>query len=283
MINDYIRGLRGKVVFITGAARGQGRTHAVRFAEAGAAVIGLDACRQIPSVGYPMSTSADLEETVGLVEQAGGRILAVQGDVRDEVCLTKALDEGIGKFGRLDFVIANAGIAPLYDERAREIDAWRDCLDVMLTGVMLTVEATYPRLVSAGAGGSIVLTGSMGGVIPMIRSEHAHTFGMLGYSAAKAGVEILGKNYASLLAAHSIRVNVIHPSGVDTPMVSNQMFDTHWASAAGADDGPVLSHAMPVDKLHPDDVSGLALWLCSDDSRYFTGNALRLDAGASLR
>lgn len=279
---DPAKPLDAKVVFITGVARGQGRMHARRFAEVGASVIGLDICDQVPSVGYPMSTEADLQDTVRTVEQAGGRIFAARADVRDASGIRKVLNEGLARFGRLDFVIANAGIAPLYDSGSRGLQAWHDCLDIMLTGVMLTVEASYPRLVSQGTGGSIVLTGSMGGLLPMIRSEHSHTFGMLGYSAAKAGVDILAKNYASLLAQHSIRVNVVHPSGVDTDMVRNPMFESHW-STAGPNDGPVLRHALPVDRLQPEDVSALALWLCTDAARYFTGNTLRLDAGASLR
>ena len=210
--------LEGKVVFITGVARGQGRSHAVRFAQEGADVIGVDICDQIATVGYPMSTQADLEETVKLVEDLDRRIVVGCGDVRDPDSLKDVLDAGMAELGRLDFVIANAGIMPIYGELSRQMQAWQDCLDVLLTGVLNTVELTYPRLIAQGEGGSIAITSSMAGLIPTMRTEGRHTLGALGYSAAKAALVNLARNYASFLAYHHIRVNTVHPTGVNTPI-----------------------------------------------------------------
>jgi SDR family mycofactocin-dependent oxidoreductase len=274
--------LDGKVAFITGAARGQGRSHAVRFAEEGANIIGVDICEQIPSVGYPLGTLAELQETVRLVEKSGRRMVAAKADVRDRATLEAALNLGAGEFGRLDFVIANAGIMPVYGEHSNETAAWQACLDVMLTGVMNTVELTYPRLVDQGHGGSIAITGSMAAVKPMMRTSQAHSLGLLSYSAAKAAVVNLARNYASVLAYHHIRVNVVQPAGVDTPMIRNEMVE-EYKRTANPEDGKCLVTAIPIIKLDPLDVSNMMVWLCSEESRYFTGNAMRLDAGADLR
>jgi SDR family mycofactocin-dependent oxidoreductase len=274
--------LSGKVAFITGAARGQGRSHAVRFAEEGADIIGIDVCEPNPSVGYPMATPADLHETVKLVEKTGQRMVVGQADVRDRASLETVLVQGTGEFGRLDFVIANAGVMPVYGELANEMAAWQTCLDVMLTGVMNTVELTYPRLVDQGEGGSIAITGSMAGVKPMMRTSQAHTLGLLAYSAAKAALVNLARNYASFLAYHHIRVNVVQPAGVETPMIRNQMVD-EYHKIANPEDGKCLVTAIPIIKLDPVDVSNMMVWLCSDESRYFTGHAIRIDAGADLR
>jgi SDR family mycofactocin-dependent oxidoreductase len=274
--------LEGKVAFITGAARGQGRSHAVRFAEEGADIIAVDICEQIPSIGYPMSTPADLEQTVREVEALGRRIVARRGDVRDRASLDAVLDEGIAKLGRLDFVLANAGIMPAYGELAQQMQAWQDCLDVLLTGVLNTVEATYPRLVSQGRGGSIAITSSMAALQPMMRTEGSHTLGLLGYSASKAALVNLARNYASFLAIHRIRVNTVHPTGVNTPMIQNDMLDTYFQTG-DPEDLKTLVNAIPVNAVEPVDISNVMVWLCSDESRYYTGNALRLDAGAALR
>lgn len=274
--------LQGRVAFITGVARGQGRAHAIRFAEEGADIIGVDICAQMSNVDYPMATPADLEQTIKLVEGFGRRIVAGQGDVRDRESLEPVLDAGMAQLGRLDFVLANAGVMPIHGDLAMNMQAWHDCLDVLLTGVLNTVELTYPRLVAQGSGGSIVLTGSMAGVQPMMRTEGAHSPGLLGYSAAKAALVNLGRNYASILARHRIRVNVVHPTGVNTDMIHNEMIDTYHTSA-DLEDRQVLINAIPVSAVEPEDISNMMLWLCSDESRYFTGNAVRVDAGASLR
>jgi SDR family mycofactocin-dependent oxidoreductase len=274
--------LAGKVVFITGAARGQGRSHAVRFAQEGADVIGVDICADIPNVGYPLATRTDLDETVAMVEKLDRRMVAGVGDVRDRDSLEKVLDAGMAELGRLDFVLANAGIMPTYGEHANEVRAWQDSLDVLLTGVMHTLEVTYPRLIAQGQGGAIVITGSMAGVVPLMRTEHAKTLGMLGYAAAKAGMVQLMRNYASFLAVHGIRVNVIQPTGVDTPMLDNEMLREHWATQT-EEDSRSLVNALPVRLVEPVDISNAMLWLCSEEGRYMTGSAIRVDAGADLR
>lgn len=163
--------LEGKVAFITGVARGQGRAHAVRLTDEGAAVIGVDICAQIDGVEYPMATPEDLEETVRLVEDNGGRIVTGIADVRSQAALEKVLQEGLAEFGRLDFVIANAGVMPVFGSRANEFASWQLCLDVLLTGVLNTVEVTYPKIVEQGSGGSIVITSSMAGLKPMMRTR----------------------------------------------------------------------------------------------------------------
>jgi SDR family mycofactocin-dependent oxidoreductase len=274
--------LEGKVAFITGAARGQGRAHAVRLASEGADIVAIDICVQMDGVDYPMATLEDLAETAKLVQQLDRRIVTAVADVRDTDSLRSGLSAGLAELGRLDFVIANAGVMPIFGEPSTEFAAWQMCLDVLLTGVLNTVELTYPQLVRQGEGGSIVITSSMAGVQPMMRTENRHTYGMLGYSAAKAALVSLARNYASFLAVHRVRVNTIHPTGVNTPMINNDMVTGHF-EAADAEDNLALVNAIPVPAVEPEDIAAAVLWLCSDDSRYFTGSQVRIDAGASLR
>jgi SDR family mycofactocin-dependent oxidoreductase len=275
--------LEGKTVFITGIARGQGRSHAVRFAEEGADVIGIDLCEQIDSVGYPLSTKADLDETVHLVEALDRRIVVGQADVRDQDSMRAVLETGLAELGRLDFVLANAGIMPIWGEGSRTMQAWHDALDVLLTGVLNTVELTYPHLIEQNHGGSIVITSSMAGVEkPMMRTEGSHTLGMLGYTTAKSALKSLMRNYASFLAPHSIRVNSVHPTGVNTKMIQNDLMAAYWSEAT-PEDLLTLVNALPVDAVEPVDISNMMVFLCSEESRYFTGNAVRVDAGADLR
>jgi SDR family mycofactocin-dependent oxidoreductase len=274
--------LDGKVAFITGVARGQGRAHAIRLAQEGAGIIGIDLCEQLEVVEYPLANDDDLADTVELVEKAGGCIVAGKADVRDRDSMIAVLDRGLGRLGRLDFVIANAGVMPIWGERAQTMSAWDICLDILLTGVLNTVEITYPVIRDQGEGGSIVITSSMAALRPMMRTEESHTLGLLGYSAAKSALVNLARNYASILARHRIRVNTIHPTGVDTPMINNDMSRGHF-DVASDEDKLVLVNAIPVTRVDPEDIASAALWLCSDDSRYYTGNILRVDAGASLR
>jgi SDR family mycofactocin-dependent oxidoreductase len=276
------RGLDGKVALITGAARGQGRAHALRLAEEGTDIIALDICAQLDSVEYPMSTPDDLKQTEILIEAAGARAFTAIADVRDRTAMAAGIDAGIAALGRLDFVIANAGIMPIFGERAQEMAAWHDCLDILLTGVLNTIELTYPRLVEQGVGGSIVITSSVAGLQPTMRTEQNHTLGMLGYSAAKAALVNLGRNYASFLAYHRIRVNTVHPTGVNTPMGHNAMLE-HYFATANEEDLRTIVNAVPVNEIEPEDVANLVAWLCSDEARFFTGNPVRIDAGASLR
>ena len=274
--------VQGKTAFITGVARGQGRAHAIKLASEGADIVGVDICAQIGTVDYPMSTPDDLEETVKLVEQADRRIHARIGDVRDVESLRSAYQEGLDTFGHIDLVVANAGIMPVWGPGSNTMQAWHDCLDVLLTGVLNTVEVAYPRLLEQGTGGSIVITSSMAGVTPMMRTLGGRTLGLLGYSAAKAALINLAQNYASILAYHNIRVNTVLPTGVNTPMVDNDMVRDRFANA-DREDVLTLVNAIPVDFVEAEDIANAVLFLCSDESRYFTGSALRVDAGSSLR
>jgi SDR family mycofactocin-dependent oxidoreductase len=263
--------LEGKVAFITGAARGQGRSHAIRLAREGADIIAVDLCGQIDTVPYPMATPADLAETVKEVEALDRRILAREADVRDEAGLRAAFEAGVAELGPVDIVLANAGIAPMSLHETH--GAWQDVIDVNLTGVFNTVETAIPSMIERGAGGAIVLTSSTAG----INGIGGPTRGGLGYTAAKHGVVGLMRSYANNLAPHSIRVNSVHPTGVNTPMVVNeamQEFLEHDPSLSNA-----MANALPVPMVEPVDISNAILWLVSDDARYVTGVTLPVDAG----
>ncbi|WP_454789671.1 mycofactocin-coupled SDR family oxidoreductase [Mycolicibacterium lutetiense] len=264
--------LAGKVAFITGAARGQGRAEALRLAADGADIIAIDLCEQIESVPYPLATPDDLAATVKLVEEAGGRIVALQADVRDEQALRAALQTGVDQLGRLDIVVANAGIAPMQSGP----DGWRDVIDVNLSGVHHTVEAAIPIMVSQGDGGSIVLISSAAGLIGVGGGDR----GSLGYTAAKHGVVGLMRAYANFLAPQSIRVNTIHPTGVDTPMINNE-FTRGWLKHIAEElNAPTdFSNALPVQVIQSEDVANAVAWLVSDQARYITGVTLPVDAG----
>lgn len=264
--------LSGKVAFITGAARGQGRAHAVKLASEGADIIAVDLCDQIASVPYPLASPDDLAATVKLVEEAGARIYAVEADVRERDSLKSALRAGTEALGdRLDIVIANAGIAPMAGE-----DAWQDVIDVNLTGVYNTVDVAMKPMVKFGNGGSIVLTSSVAGLVGL----GSPIAGSVGYAAAKHGIVGLMRVYANVLAQFNIRVNSIHPAGVDTPMIDND-FTRSWLEgmAQQSQRGPDMSNALPVQTLKVEDIANAVLWLVTDASRYVTGVALPLDAG----
>lgn len=263
--------LDGKVAFITGAARGQGRSHAIRLAEEGANIIAVDICAQIATVPYPMSTPDDLEQTVKEVESLDRRIVAVEADVRDGAALQAAFDAGVAELGPVDIVLANAGIAPM--SMSPQAAEWQDVLDVNLTGVYNTVQAAVPSMIERGAGGAIVLTSSTAG----INGIGGNSPGGLGYTASKHGVVGLMRSYANILAPHNIRVNTVHPTGVNTPMVVNdamQEFLTSDPSLSNA-----MANALPVPMIEALDISNAILWLVSDDARYVTGVTLPVDAG----
>jgi SDR family mycofactocin-dependent oxidoreductase len=266
------RALKGKVAFITGAARGQGRAHAVRLATDGADIIAVDLCDQIASVPYPLATADDLAATVKLVEDTGSSIMAKQADVRDRASLSSALQAGLDEFGRLDIVVANAGIAPMQSGD----DGWHDVIDVNLTGVYNTIKVAIPTLVKQDTGGSIVLISSAAGLAG-VGSPDA---GSVGYAAAKHGVVGLMRVYANLLARQNIRVNSIHPTGVETPMIDNDFTRGWLAQMAAAVDNPgTLGNALPVEVLQPEDIANAVAWLVSDQARYITGVTLPVDAG----
>jgi SDR family mycofactocin-dependent oxidoreductase len=272
----------GKVAFITGAARGQGREHAVRLAREGADIIGIDVCRQLDDVPFPMSTPEDLDETVSLVEKEGRRMLASQVDVRDFAAMKAAVDRGVAELGRLDIVVANAGIgtngSPL-SEMDEKI--WRDMIDVNLTGVWLTAKAAVPHIVEGGRGGSIVLTSSVGGLKAYPNVGH--------YVTAKHGVVGVMRTLAVELAQHSIRVNSVHPTQVNTPMVMNEatfrMFRPDLENPTREDFAPLsqMAHMLPVPWVEPEDIANAVLFLASDESRYITGLTMPIDAGSMLR
>jgi SDR family mycofactocin-dependent oxidoreductase len=273
--------LEQKVAFITGAARGQGRAHAVKMAQEGADIIAIDLCAQIDSVGYPMSTPEDLAETVKLVEDQDRRIVAQQADVRNRAALQAAVDAGIAEFGRLDIVVANAGIAPVFGTTGLAADAWTDAIDVLLTGVYLTLDVAVPTIVAQDQGGSIVITSSTAGLKGIGRNLAATSPGMIGYTAAKHGVVGLMRLYANLLAPHRIRVNTLHPTGVNTPMVVNEQFNRFLEEFPNA--GDAMQNALPVQLVEPEDIANAAAWLCSDEARYITGVTLPVDAGFTVR
>lgn len=265
--------LDGRVALITGAARGQGRAHAARLAEDGADIIGVDICEQIGTVTYPMSTRADLAETVASVEKLGRRMASFVVDVRDADALKSAVADGVGALGRLDIVLANAGIMFQGLGEGRDHEAFRDAIDVMLVGVWNTIQAALPTLERQGQGGVIVITSSVNGLKGMVAGTNGGNFG---YAAAKHGAVGLMRMYANYLAPQNIRVNTVHPTGVDTPMLAG-----FHESAAAADPALAagLGNPMPVALIEACDVSNAIAWLVSDDARYVTGVTLPIDAG----
>lgn len=269
--------LNGKVAFITGAARGQGRSHAVRLAAEGADIIGVDICTDIDSNGYPMATRAELDETVSLVEELGAKMIGLVADVRDFHALNKALDEGVGHFGRLDIVLANAGIATMAFRQLtieEELEQWTDVVDVNLVGAFHTAKAAIPHLIAGNRGGSIVFTSSTAG----LRGFGGLHGGGLAYAASKHGIVGLMRTLANALADQSIRVNSVHPTAVNTMMAMNdQMQDFLKNSPDGV--GPHLQNPMPVGMLEPEDVSAAIAFLVSDEGKYITGVTFPVDAG----
>jgi oxidoreductase, SDR family len=264
--------LEGKVAFITGAARGQGRSHAVRLAQEGADIIAVDICAQIGSVAYPMATPEDLAETAKEVEALDRRIVARQADVRDEAGLRAAFEAGVAEARAGRHRAGQRGHrADVAGEEPHE--AWQDVIDVNLTGVFNTVEIAVPSMIERGTGGAIVLTSSTAGINGIGGSGR----GGLGYTASKHGVVGLMRSYANYLAPHRIRVNSVHPTGVNTPMVVNDIMQAFLASDPSLSEA--MANALPVDMVEPVDISNAILWLVSDDARYVTGVTLPVDAG----
>jgi SDR family mycofactocin-dependent oxidoreductase len=265
--------LEGKVALISGAARGQGRSHAMRLAQEGADIIAFDVARQLDTVPYPMATPDDLKETVARVEELDRRIVAREADVRDLAALQSLVDDGVRELGRLDVVCANAGIFSHADNAwSLDEDAWDEMIAVNLTGVWKTVKAAAPRMIEAGNGGAIILTSSTAGVKGMGRFAH--------YVAAKHGVVGLMRTLANELAPHLIRVNTVHPTGVNTPMVVNDYMAKFFEAAP--DVVANLQNALPVEMIEPVDISNAIVWLASDEARYVTGVVLPVDGGVTL-
>jgi SDR family mycofactocin-dependent oxidoreductase len=263
----------GKVAFITGAARGQGRAHAVRLAEEGADIIAIDICRDYDTVGYPLATEADLAETVKAVEALDRRIVASVADVRDAGALKAAVDDGVAQLGRLDIVSANAGICTIQSWDEVTPQAWQDTLDTNLTGVWNTMVVSVPHLIAAG-GGSIICTSSTAGIkgLPYLAP----------YVAAKHGVVGIARTMANELARHSIRVNTVHPTGVDTPM-GNGLGGLEPLINRDPNLGPIYMNTLPVETVDARDISNAVLFLASDEARYVTGLEFTVDAGNTIR
>lgn len=273
--------VEGKVAFVTGAARGQGRSHVLRLAEEGADIIAIDICRQMDSVHYPMATTEDLQQTVKEVEALDRRIVAIQADVRDYAALKTALDEGVAELGQLDIVCGNAGISGY--ARAEELsDAeWGDMIDVNVTGVWHTTKAAIPHLKAGGNGGSIILTSSTAGLMGIENAAH--------YVAAKHGVVGLMRALALELAPDMIRVNTVHPTAVDTGMIQNSIIYKLFAPELDSPTREQISerfqalNALPIPWVEPVDISNAVLFLASDEARYITGVTLPVDAGCTAK
>jgi len=270
--------VQDKVALITGAARGMGRSHAVRLAEEGADVIALDVDSDIPSVGYSLSRSSDLEETARLVEAHGRRAFAELADVRNLASLQAAVEAGLERFRGLDIVVANAGIVSYGSAGELSEESWQDMIDVNLTGVWHTIKATLPHV---SDGGSIVLVSSTAGLRGIAGTIH--------YTAAKAGVVGMMRTLVQEASARFIRVNTVHPTIVNTPMIHNpqtyRLFRPDLESPT-VDDfvGPAAAlNLMPISAVEPLDVSNAVLFLASDEARYVTGATLPVDGGALLK
>lgn len=265
--------LDGKVAFITGAGRGQGRAHAVRLAEEGADIIAVDLCKNVDSIEYDLATPDDLDETTRQVEALDRRIVSAVADVRDRGALTAAAERGAAELGGIDIVCANAGVCIMrpWDQTTDEI--WRDQIDVILTGTWNTLRATVPHLLQRG-GGSVIITASVAGA-------RGNPF-LSAYGAAKHGVIGLAKTMANELGMHNIRVNCISPNGVNTGLLEGlggfdelMAKDPHFA--------PLFTNAIPVEMVEPRDISETVLYLASDESRFTTGHNLAIDMGNLLR
>jgi (+)-trans-carveol dehydrogenase len=273
--------VEGKVAFITGAARGQGRSHAIRLAEEGADIIAVDICKQVESVSYPLATSADLDETVREVQSRGRRIIGTQVDVRDLHALQDVVDLGVAEFGRLDIVSANAGIGSHGPLKDMSEQTWTEMIDINLSGVWHTAKVAIPHLIKGGRGGSIVITSSSAGL--RVFSNIGH------YAAAKHGLVGLMRTLALELAPHMIRVNSLHPTSVNTDIIHNDAMyalfrpDLEHPKAEDIAEHFRALNALPIPWVESIDISNAVLFLSSEEARYITGVALPIDAGCLLR
>jgi (+)-trans-carveol dehydrogenase len=282
-LKDMAGRVEGKVAFITGAARGQGRAHAVRLAQEGADIIAVDICKKIDTVDLiAASTPEDLAETADLVKGHNRRIYTAEVDVRDYDALKAAVDAGVEQMGRLDIIVANAGIGNGGQtlDKTSETD-WTAMIDINLGGVWKTVKAGVPHILEGGRGGSIILTSSVGGLKAYPHTGH--------YVAAKHGVVGLMRTFAVELGAQNIRVNSVHPTNVNTPLFMNEgtmkLFRPDLENP-GPDDMKVvgqLMHTLPIGWVEPEDIANAVLFLASDEARFITGVTLPVDGGSCLK
>ena len=273
--------VQGKVALVTGAGRGQGRSHAVRLAEEGADIIAVDICADVAGIRYSMATPEDLAQTAKLVEDCDRRVVTAVADVRDYSRLKAAVDQGVATFGRLDIVAANAGVTSYYPSWKLPEEGWDAVVDTNLKGVWHTCKAAIPHLIDGGRGGAIIITSSTAGLRGIANLAH--------YSAAKTGLVGLMRTMAGELAPHNIRVNTVHPTAVDTDMVHNKAtYDLFIPEPADRNRdgvaGPMQAlNMLPIPWVDPRDISNAVLFLASDEGRYITGARLPVDAGSSER
>jgi SDR family mycofactocin-dependent oxidoreductase len=277
--------VEGKVAFITGAARGQGRSHAIRLAEEGADIIAVDLCEDIPSIGYPMATPEDLEETAQFVEKTGQRIVTAKADVRDAAQLRSALDQGIAEFGKLDIVVAQAGVAGMKGEP--QIDAWCDVINTNLVGTINAIQVALPHLAE---GASIIATGSTAALMDVAKVDNPGTdLGGVAYLTSKRALSGYVYDLATHLAPRGIRANVVHPTNCNTDMLQSEpmyrSFRPDLENPTRADAEPVfgVQQAMKIPYIEPVDISNMILFLASDEARYVTGMQMRVDGGGYLK
>ncbi|MCW2731655.1 MAG: 3-ketoacyl-ACP reductase [Mycobacterium sp.] len=277
--------VEGKVAFVTGAARGQGRSHAIRLAEEGADIIAVDLCEDIPSIGYPMATPEDLEETAQFVEKTGQRIVTAKADVRDAAQLRAALDQGIAEFGKLDIVVAQAGVAGMKGEP--QIDAWCDVINTNLVGTINAIQVALPHL---GEGASIIATGSTAALMDVAKVDNPGTdLGGVAYLTSKRALSGYVHDLATHLAPRGIRANVVHPTNCNTDMLQSEpmyrSFRPDLENPTRADAEPVfgVQQAMKIPYIEPVDISNMILFLASDEARYVTGMQMRVDGGGYLK
>jgi SDR family mycofactocin-dependent oxidoreductase len=274
--------LDGKVALVTGAARGIGRRHALRFAEEGADILAVDIAASIESVPYELGTPDDLNETARLVEGAGRRVVAKQADVRDLVQLRQVVDDGVAELGQLDTVVAAAGIAIFGPAVELSEEQWRDVIDVNLTGVWHAVKSAVPHLRAGGRGGSLVLISSAAGL--------KGAANLASYVAAKHGVIGLARTLAIELGPESIRVNAVSPGSANTEMLHNEALYGLWAPDLPPEERTLdairprfrMGNVLPVEWVEPDDVANASVFLASDEARFVTGITLPVDAGTLL-
>ena len=277
--------VEGKVAFVTGAARGQGRSHAVRLAEEGADIIAVDLCQNIDTIGYPMATREDLEETAKFIEKTGRRAFTAQADVREASQLREALDNGLKEFGKVDIVVAQAGVAGMKGQPP--LQAWIDVINTNLIGTINAIQVALPHLTE---GGSIIATGSTAALMDTSKKDNpGNDPGGMAYVHSKRALSAFVHDLATELAPRGIRANVVHPTNCNTNMLkSDPMYrsfrpDLETPELKDAEPVFYVQQAMKVPWVEPEDISNAVLWLASDEARFVTGAQLRIDAGGYLK